>query len=390
MTRALTLVFAVATGAAVGNLYWAQPLLALIGRDLHVSAASTGLLVTLTQIGYAAGILLIVPLGDVRDRRRLLLTVMLGATVALVLCAVAPSFGVLLAAIAALGVTTVGGQILLPLAGDLADDGERGRVVGIVASGALTGILVSRTLSGLLAGAAGWRLVYALAAGVDVLLAIVLHRILPSLPAKTRLRYPALIASVAGVVRRERTARWTLLLSATAFGLFTMFWTALTLLLSAPPFDYSTTTIGLFGLAGLAGALAAQRAGRLHDRGWSLPATGAAWALVLVSFLVAGRAGHSVVLLLVAIVALDVAIQGINILNQTRMFSISADERSRLNTALVTTNFVGGALGSAAAAALWSAGGWGAVTTAAALTSCFAIGVWAVGRRGPLVLRGSR
>jgi predicted MFS family arabinose efflux permease len=390
MTSALTLVFAVATGAAVGNLYWAQPLLALIGRDLHVSAASTGLLVTLTQIGYAAGILLIVPLGDVRDRRRLLLTVMLGATVALVLCAVAPSFGVLLAAIAALGVTTVGGQILLPLAGDLADDGERGRVVGIVASGALTGILVSRTLSGLLAGAAGWRLVYALAAGVDVLLAIVLHRILPSLPAKTRLRYPALIASVAGVVRRERTARWTLLLSSIAFGLFTMFWTALTLLLSAPPFDYSTTTIGLFGLAGLAGALAAQRAGRLHDRGWSLPATGAAWALVLVSFLVAGRAGHSVVLLLVAIVALDVAIQGINILNQTRMFSISADERSRLNTALVTTNFVGGALGSAAAAALWSAGGWGAVTTAAALTSCFAIGVWDVGRRGPLVLRGSR
>jgi predicted MFS family arabinose efflux permease len=200
------------------------------------------------------------------------------------------------------------------------------------------------------------------------------------------MRYPALIASVAAVVRRERTVRWTLLLSATAFALFTTFWTALTFLLSAPPFEYSTTVIGLFGLAGLAGAFAAQRAGRLHDRGWSLQATGAAWALVLVSFLVAGRAAHSAVLLLVAIVALDVAIQAINILNQTRLFAVPANERSRLNTAFVTTNFVGGALGSAAAAALWSAGGWGAVTAAAAVTSCVALALWAAGRRGPLVL----
>src|SRR4051794_765956 len=390
MTRALTLVFAVAAGAAVGNLYWAQPLPALIGRDLHVSSAHAGLLVTFTQIGYAVGILLIVPLGDVRNRRRLILTVMLCATVALVLCALAPTFGVLLAAITALGLTTVGGQVLLPLAGDLASDHDRGRVVGTVASGVLTGILVSRTVSGLLAGAAGWRSVYALAAVADLLLAIVLYRTIPSLPAKTRLRYPALIASVATAVRRRRTVRWTLLLSATAFGLFTMFWTTLTLLLSEPPFDYSATTIGLFGLAGLAGALAAQRAGRLHDRGWSLPATGAAWALVLVAFVIAGRAGHSAVLLLVAIVALDIAIQSINILNQTRLFALSADARSRLNTAYVTNNFIGGALGSAAAAALWSAGGWSAVTVAGALASCFALAVWAAGRRGPLVVTPSR
>src|SRR4051794_11839660 len=196
MTRALTLVFAVAAGAAVGNLYWAQPLLALVGGDLHVSSPRAGLLVTLTQIGYGAGILLIVPLGDVRDRRRLVIAVMLCATVALVACALAPSFGVLLVAITALGLTTVGGQILLPLAGDLADDGERGRIVGTVASGVLTGILVSRTISGLLAGAAGWRAVYALAAATDLLLALVLYRALPTLPPKTQMRYPALIASV--------------------------------------------------------------------------------------------------------------------------------------------------------------------------------------------------
>jgi predicted MFS family arabinose efflux permease len=381
MTRSLTVVFAVAAGAAVGNLYWAQPLLALIGRDLHVGPATAGLLVTFTQIGYASGILLIVPLGDVRDRRRLICTVMLCATGALVVCAVAPSFEVLLAAMAALGLTTVSGQILIPLAGDLADDHERGRVVGIVVSGAITGILVSRTISGLLAGAAGWRVVYAIAAATDLVLLIVLHRRLPSLPAKTRLPYPKLLASVAAVVRRERTARWTLLLSAIAFGLFTMFWTALTLLLSSPAFGYATTTIGLFGLAGLTGAIAAMRAGRLHDRGLSLPATGAALLLMLASFIVAGRAGHSVALLLIAIVALDIAIQTINILNQTRLFALSADERSRLNTALVTTSFVGGALGSGAAATLWSAGGWGAVSTAGAIGTCAAIAVWAAARR---------
>jgi predicted MFS family arabinose efflux permease len=386
MTRALTLVFAVTAGAAVGNLYWAQPLLDLIGRNLHVSSAGAGLLVTLTQIGYGAGVLLIVPLGDVRNRRHLITTVMVCAAVALVLCAAAPSFGVLLAAVTTLGLTTVAGQILVPLAGDLATDEDRGRIVGTVASGILTGILVSRTISGLVAGAAGWRLIYALAAALDLLLAVLLYRTIPSLPPKTRLRYPALITSVATVVRRERTVRWTLILSATSFGLFTLFWTALTLLLSGPPFGYSTTVIGLFGLAGLAGAVAAQRAGRLHDRGWSLPATGALWTLALVASLIANRAGHSVILLLLAIVALDVAIQGINILNQTRLFALSAEERSRMNTAFVTTNFIGGALGSAAAAGLWTAGGWNAVTIAAALASGFAIAVWALGRRGPLIL----
>ena len=390
MSRQLAFVFALAAGAAVGNLYWAQPLLDLLGRDLGVSASTAGLLVTFTQIGYAVGIMLIVPLGDMLDRRRLITTAMLCAAGALVLCAVAPSFGLLLAAIAALGLTTVGGQILVPLAGDLASDADRGRIVGIVTSGVLTGILVSRTISGLLADAVGWRWVYALAAAADLALALVLYRSLPSLPARTRMRYPALIASVSTVVRRERTLRWTLVLSSIAFGLFTMFWTSLTFLLSGPEFDYSPAVIGLFGLAGLAGAVAAQRAGRLHDRGWSLRTTGGAWAMVTVSFILAGVGKHSVAVLLIAIVALDIAIQAINILNQTRLFTLSSTERSRMNTAFVTNNFIGGAIGSAAASVLWSAGGWSAVTIAAALASVLALAIWAVGRRGPLVVEASR
>lgn len=386
MTQRRTLLFAVAAGVAVGNLYLAQPLLDLIAGDLHASAASAGWLVTATQVGYAAGILLIVPLGDVRNRRHLIPVMMLCAAAALGLCALAPSMAVLLVAVAILGLTTVAGQILAPLAGDLADDTSRGRVVGIVVSGILTGILVSRTISGLVADAAGWRVLFATAAGASILLAALLYRSIPPLAPKTHLRYPALIASVAGAVRRERALRWTMLLGATGFAMFTMFWTSLTFLLSAPPFSYPVSVIGLFGLAGLAGVVAAQRAGRLHDRGWSLQATGAAWVLALVAFVVAMLAGSSVVLLLVVIVLLDIAIQALNILNQTRAFAISQEARSRINTAFVTTNFIGGAIGSAAASVLWSIDGWTAVTVAGVVLSCFGLGVWALGRRGGLIV----
>ena len=385
MSRGRTFLFAVAGGAAVGNLYWAQPLLGFIAGDLGTSTAAAGWLVTATQIGYALGILLLVPLGDVLDRRRLVPVVLACSAAAAVACAVAPSFPALLVAISLLGLSTVSGQILVPLAGDLADEGSRGRVVGTVVSGILTGILVSRTISGLVAGAAGWRAVYVLAAVAALVFAVLLHRAIPALAPKTRLRYPALIASVAAVVREERVVRWTLALGATGFAAFTMFWTALTFLLSSPPFSYPVSVIGLVGIVGLAGAVAAQRAGHLHDRGWSLPATGAAWALTLVSFVVAGLGGRSIVAVLVAVLLLDVALQAVGILNQTRMFAVSAEARSRLNTAYVTGNFTGGAIGSASAAVLWSAGGWTAVCLAGVALSAFALLLWALGRRGALV-----
>jgi predicted MFS family arabinose efflux permease len=386
MTRGLTFLFAVAGGAAVGNLYWAQPLLDFIARDLHASPAAAGWLVTATQLGYAAGILLVVPLGDAYDRRKLIPVMLICSAVALLGCALAPSFGILLVALTLLGVTTVSGQLLAPLAGDLADDDNRGSVVGTVVSGILTGILVSRTISGLIAGAAGWRTLYVVAAVAAAGFAALLYRAIPTLEPKTQMSYPTLIASVGRVVRRERTVRWTLVLGATAFAAFTMFWTALTFLLSAPPFGYSVTEIGLFGLAGVAGALAARRAGRLHDRGLSLPASGIAWALVLAAFVLAAFAGHSVLLVVVVIVVLDVAVQGVNLLNQSRMFAVSDEARSRLNTAFVTSNFLGGAIGSAAASVLWSTGGWTAVTVAGMVLSGFGLVVWALGRRGPLVV----
>lgn len=386
MTPARTLLFAIAGGAAVGNLYWAQPLLDEIARTLDTSVSLAGLLVTLTQVGYAVGILLVVPLGDVLDRRRLIPGVLVASAVALLFAAVAPSFAVLLAALALVGLTTVAGQLLIPLAGDLADPAARGRVVGTIASGVLTGILVSRTVSGLVADAFGWRAIYVVAAVAALVFAVLLRRAVPELERRDRVPYPALIASVFRAVAEHRAVRVTLVISATVFAVFTMFWTALTFLLSAEPFGYSTSAIGLVGLAGLAGAVAAQRVGRLHDRGVSVPVTGAAIAVVLVSLVVAGLGARSIVVVLVAVVLLDVGVQAANVLNQTRLFAIDPAARSRLNTAFVTGNFIGGAIGSALASVLWRIGGWTAVTVGGAVLVGFALTVWAVHRRRGLVV----
>jgi predicted MFS family arabinose efflux permease len=390
MSTGRTLLFAVAGGAAVGNLYWSQPLLDDIASSLDTSASLAGLLVTLTQVGYALGILLVVPLGDVLDRRRLIPWVLVASAVALLLAAIAPTFATLLVALALVGLTTVAGQLLIPLAGDLADPAQRGRVVGTIASGVLTGILVSRTISGLVADAFGWRAIYVLAAVVAVVLAVLLRRAIPELEARVGVPYPQLILSVFRAVRTHRTVQVTLVISSSVFAVFTMFWTALTFLLSSDPYDFSTSSIGLVGLVGLAGAVAAQRVGRLHDRGLSVPVTGGAIVLLLVSLVVAGIGAHSIVVVLLAVLLLDVAVQAANVLNQTRLFSVDPAARSRLNTAFVTSNFIGGAIGSALASVLWNAGGWTAVTIGAAVLAGFAATVWSVHRNRGLVVEPER
>jgi predicted MFS family arabinose efflux permease len=347
MTRTLTLLFAVAGGAAVGNLYYVQPLLAVIATSLHVSSATAGLLVTATQVGYAAGIVLIVPLGDVRNRRRLIPLMMGVSALALALCAAAPTFAVLAVAMVLVGVTTVSGQILTPFAGDLTDDSDRGRVLGIVVSGLLTGILGARILGGLIAGLAGWRSVFAIAAGLMVVLAALLWRLAPTLPPKTTAGYGSLLRSVAVLVRHE--ARLRILM-----------------------------TLGLVSMAGLVGTLAAQGAGRLHDKGWSNAATGVSWVITVLAWLFSELGRVSLGWLLVGVVVLDVGTQAQRILNQTRAFALSAEARSRVNTAYIAGNFVGAALGSLAASLLWSVGGWTAVTITGGVLSLLALLFWAV------------
>ncbi|MCA1223304.1 MFS transporter [Streptomyces sp. 8L] len=385
MTRPLLVLFAVAAGAAVGSLYYAQPLLDVIGGDFGAGDGTVGLLVTATQVGYALGILFIVPLGDLRQRRVLIPVMMVLSALALGACAVAPDIATLAGALIAVGVTTVAGQILTPLAGDLADDASRGKVVGIVVSGILTGILIARIFAGLVASAFGWRVVFLVAAVVAVVLAALLYRSIPKLPPRsTTLSYRALLKSVFSLVATEPKLRISMVFGIFGFGVFTMLWTSLTFLLSGPPYNYPTAAIGFFGVAGLIGALAAQGAGRLHDRGSSVAGVGLAWALILVSWVVVGFGGHVLVVLVIGIITLDIGIQGQNILAQSRVFQISAEARSRLNTAYIAGNFIGGAIGSVVATTVWDAGGWPAVSVTGGALSLAALIVWAATRRGAL------
>jgi len=388
MSTRQTVLFALAGAVAVGNLYYTQPLLHVIGVSLHTDVGHAGFLVTATQIGYSLGVLLLVPLGDSRDRRRLIPTLMLLSAAALTWCAVAPTLSALAVASLALGLTTVSGQLLTPLAGDLADDRSRGRVVGIVVSGLVTGILVSRIAGGVIAGAWGWRAVFAIAAAITAALALVLAAAVPRVPPTTRVAYPKLLGSVLALAVREPTVRVTLVLGALGFAMFTMFWTALTFLLSGAPYDFTAWQIGLVGVAGLVGALAAQGAGRLHDRGRNVAATGACWCLGLAAWAVAAVSHNLLIGIIVAAIVLDVSVQGLNILNQSRVFVVAQEARSRVNTAYVTANFVGGTGGSLAAAVLWSVGGWSAITVAGAAMSVLGCAVWAAARRG--ALRASR
>jgi predicted MFS family arabinose efflux permease len=380
MTRARTFLFAVAGGAAVGSLYWAQPLLSQIAPSIGVDLASVGLLVTVTQIGYAVGVFFVVPLGDVRERRRLIPFFLAASAVTLVIAAVAPAYWLLLIAFTLVGATSVAGQMLSPLAGDLADPASRGRVVSTISSGILIGILFSRTISGVVADFLGWRAIYFIAAAITLVLAVLLWRGIPALKPRSTLRYPALLRSVLTTVVRYPAVLPTLLIGAATFGTFSMFWTALTFLLSAPPFSYSTSAIGLIGLAGLAGAMAARRAGTLHDRGWSTPASGAALLLLLASLGLAALGATSIIVLIIAILLFDVAAQATFVLSQTRLYSLDATARSRLNTAFVTSNFMGGAIGSALASVLWSWGGWIAVMAAGAVLTSLALCVWLFAR----------
>jgi predicted MFS family arabinose efflux permease len=378
MTRKLTLLFAATTGVAVANLYYVQPLLGVIGRDLHTTSSATGLLVTATQVGYVIGILLIVPLGDARARHRLIPTMMTVSAGALAFSAAAPSLPVLTVGLLLVGLTTVSGQIVTAFAGDLANDEQRGRVVGTVVSGLLVGILGARIVGGLIAEIAGWRVTFAAASALTLVTAAAQWHYAPRVPRRaTAVPYRTLLRSVVTIATRTRGLRPIMLLGALTMFVFTLFWTSLTFLLSAAPFHYGSFAIGLFGLAGLIGAAAAHGGGRLHDRGHDLAGTIVAWLLVLGAFGFCAIGGDSLIWLLVGTVVFDLAIQTQRILNQSQAFALAPDSRSRVNTAYIAGNFMGAACGSLLATALWAADGWPAVTSTGACTALVALAICA-------------
>jgi predicted MFS family arabinose efflux permease len=360
----LVALLAVACGAAVANLYYAQPLLDTIARALSVSPGTAGLLVTATQTGYVCGLLFIVPLGDLLQRRRLVSGLLVVDALALALAAAAPSFGVLAAALAVVGVTSVAAQVLVPFASALAEEHERGRVVGRVMSGLLLGILLARTVSGVVSELGGWRLIYGLAAGAMLALAIVLRRVLPAVPPPEDLPYPRLLASVLALVREEPALRHRMALGLLSMASFSGLWTAIAFLLSGPPYGYGEATIGVISLAGVAGAAMASVAGRVADRGLVVAGTRVAGAAVLAGWGLLALGDSSLAALLAGLVVLDLGVQGTHILNQSVIFAIRPEARSRLNTAYMTAYFAGAVSGSAGASLAWEAGGWGAVSAA--------------------------
>ncbi|WP_095937430.1 MFS transporter [Streptomyces sp. Tue6028] len=369
----------------VANLYYAQPLLSSLRDVFHVSTAAAGGLITLTQVGYVIGMLFLVPLGD-RLEKRGLITVLLGVTtLALVAAGLATSFPLLLAASLVAGATSVVAQIVVPFAASLAPDHARGRIVGRVMSGLLTGILLSRTLSSLVSDAAGWRVVYLGSAVLMAVLAVALRAALPAHAPTTTIPYAHVLRSTLRLVRTHPALLRRGLYQAAMFGAFSAFWTTVSYVLTGPPFHYSPVGVGLFALVGAAGAVVAPVAGHWADRGLTRPMTGVAFAVAAVAFAVAGLGGHHIVLLALAAVLLDMAVQSTLILGQHTIYQLDADARARLNSAFIAIFFVGGALGSQLASLAYHAAGWPAVAAFGTALPVLALLYWtterAAGRR---------
>lgn len=379
----LIIMLAVASGMAVGNLYWAQPLLAQITSSFGIETAQGGFLIMATQVGYALGLFFIVPLGDVLHRRKLIFTMMMLSILALVAVSMAPSFAVLAFSLACLGLVTISGQIIMPLTGDISSPTERGKNVGIISGGITIGILTARTISGLVADIFDWRAIYLFAAVINLILAFIIVRMIPETPERAKIPYPSLIRDVFHTLHTTPTLIPLMMIAACSFGIvFNIFWTSITFLLSSEPFGYSTFQIGLVSLTAITGALAAMKVGSLQDHGLGVKATGVFLCITLACIILADIFAESSVVVLVVLAAVySLGNQSVSILNQSRLFSLNPEKRSRLNTCFVVNNFIFCAIGSTLASILWNLGGWHAVMTGAAITLIIALLIWAVSYR---------
>ncbi|RKH86752.1 MFS transporter [Corallococcus sp. AB045] len=380
----LVWLMAVAGAVTVANLYYNQPLLGDIGRTLGADGSALGLVPTLTQVGYAVGMLFLVPLGDSLERRKVILLLCGCVGVALVVAGLAPSLHVLVAASFAIGVTTVVPQMLIPFAAQLAAPSERGRVVGTVMSGLLIGILLSRTAAGFVGTHLGWRTMFFVAAGLMVVTGVVLRFTLPAQPPLASMPYPRLMRSLIHLARTEPVLRLHALLGGLTFGAFSAFWATLALYLRSLPGHYDAQVAGLFGVVGVAGAAIAPLVGRYADQRGDRRINALAIAVLLASFVVLWLWGHSLWGIALGVVLLDLGAQANQIANQARVYSLRPDARSRLNTLYMVTYFVGGAAGAWAGMAAWTRAGWPGVCAVGAAMSLTALVVvlWS-GRRLP-------
>ncbi|MBR1221496.1 MFS transporter [Bradyrhizobium sp. U87765 SZCCT0131] len=371
LTRARTFAMAVCAGIAVANIYYNQPLLGLIEADYPTSSA-IGLIPTATQFGYAVGLLLLVPLGDLVERRRLIAAQFVVLAAALALAAAAPSAATLIAASLVLGVAATVAQQIVPFAATLADDRTRGAAVGTVVSGILGGILLSRTIAGFVGSHLGWREMFWLGAPLALGAAALVRSILPRHPATQRIKYFAALRSLVHLLVEEPALRLAAATQAMLFASFIAFWTVLSLHLQEPAYGFGPDIAGLFGVIGASGILAAPLAGRVADRRGPHLVVVIAAAIALVSWVV--FAGWNAVAgLVVGVVLLDVGVNAALVANQHLIFALRPEARSRLNTVFMTAMFLGGSLGSLGASWAYAHLSWlgvcgyGAVLAAAGL-----------------------
>lgn len=386
MSHALALLFATACGMSVANIYFAQPLLDQLSNEFSINHSIIGVVITVTQIFYGVGLLLLVPLGDLLNQRRLIVGQMLLSTTALVIVGTASSSMVLFAGMALVGLLAVVTQTLVAFAATIASPTERGRVVGIVTSGIVIGILLARTFAGILTDVAGWRSVYLFSAALMLLMVFMFIKMLPNVEREVKsLSYPQLIRSVLALFIQERTLRVRSVLAMLIFADFSILWTSLVLPLSTPPIALSHSAIGAFGLVGVAGALAAARAGKLADQGYGQRTTGIALALLLISWLFISYIEQSLIALVIGIVLLDLAVQAIHVTNQTMILPLHTEARSRLTAGYMVFYSIGSAGGSIASTQIYAHFGWGGVSLLGASVSAFALLFWAMTRRVKII-----
>jgi predicted MFS family arabinose efflux permease len=376
--RGLTAVFALACGAVVGNIYYVQPLIEPISRSLHLTGGAAGLVVTLIQLGFAAGLLLLVPLADLIENRRLIQVTLLGAAIGLIGLVMSDSVTTFLIAGFLVGLCSIGPQILVPFAAHLAPAPIRGRVIGNIMGGLIAGIMLARPIASIVAYHFGWRAIFLIAAVVMVLLAVVLGRLLPKRQPSPGLHYGQILMSMGRLLKHEPVLRRRATYQGVMFASFSMFWTAVPLLLGSQ-FGLGQRGIALFALAGAGGALAAPLAGRVADRGWTRTSTALALVVMMLSFLCAGwaSASGSLLGLVLAGIVLDSSIQWNQIVSQRAVYSLAPEQRGRLNAIYMTLVFLCGAAGSMLATTSYAYGGWHLTTLTGAGLGLVALAVLA-------------
>ncbi|NHO33350.1 MFS transporter [Acetobacter fallax] len=360
LSPAMTLIFALVCGVTVANIYYAQSLVGPIAHDLRIKPEWAGAIITLTQLGYGSGLFFLVSLGDIIENRRLILMLTAGLILSLAGVVLSTSPEMFLLSSFAVGVCSVGSQVLVPLATYLSPPAMRGRVIGNIMGGLITGIMLSRPLASFLAGHFGWRAVFALSDGLMIVAFGVLWWVLPPRQPHPRMGYGALLGSTLRLLAVSHPLQRRVAYQGVLFGVFNMFWTGVPLMLH-DRFGMSQQAIAAFALAGAGGALSAPFAGRVADRGYTRLATGIAIGIVLLASVISGWAASAGALLILALaaIALDGAAQANQILSQRVVYSLSDDARGRLNAAYMTVVFLGGAAGSTLGAWTYFRGGWG-------------------------------